>query len=76
MKAITVVGIVIALTAMIAMASPAFTTAQTKDIAKIGDVKLQSTEESTHVIPMALSVSLLAFGLVLVGAGVYTKQTA
>jgi len=43
---------------------------------KLGDIKIQSTEQSTHVVPMALSASGLLLGLVLIGAGVYTRRDA
>ena len=73
-KSITWFGAFIALLGGIGLAIPVFTTSQTRDVASVGDVKIQSTEQSTHVVPMALSVAGLALGLVLVGAGVYAKR--
>ena len=74
MKSITWFGIAIALLAIVGFVAPVFTTSQTKDIASIGDVKIQSTEQSTHVVPVGLSTIALAVGLVLIGVGVYTKR--
>ena len=74
MKSITCLGALIAVVALIGLAIPVFTTSQTGDVASVGDVKIQSTEQSTHVVPMALSVGGLVLGLVLIGAGVYTKR--
>jgi len=76
MKSIAGLGIVVAVVAVIAMVIPVFTTSKARDVASLGDVKLQSTQQVTHVVPMVLSTSLLAFGLVLIGAGVYTKRAA
>lgn len=74
MRSITWLGALIAVVALIGLAIPVFTTSQTRDVASVGDVKIQSTEQSTHVVPMALSVGGLVLGLVLIGAGVYTKR--
>jgi hypothetical protein len=76
MRSITGLGIIIALLAVLGLAIPVFTTSQTRDIASLGDLKIQSTEQSTHVIPVALSVSGLVLGLVLIGTGVYSKRAA
>lgn len=74
MKSITWFGALLALLGILGLAIPAFTTSQTKDIAKVGDLKIQSTEHSTHVIPQALSVGAIALGIILIGAGVYGKR--
>jgi hypothetical protein len=74
MKSITWLGALIALLGVLGLAIPVFTTSQTRDVASLGDVKIQSTEQSTHVVPMALSASGLVLGLVLIGAGVYTRR--
>jgi hypothetical protein len=76
MKSITWFGIAIALLATLGLVVPVFTTSQTKDIASIGDVKIQSTEQFTHVVPVGLSTIALALGLVLIGVGVYSKHGA
>ncbi|MGZ6184780.1 MAG: hypothetical protein ACXWN9_03540 [Candidatus Binataceae bacterium] len=74
MKSITWFGALLALLGILGLAIPAFTTSQTKDIAKVGDLKIQSTEHSTHVIPQALSVGAIALGIILIGAGIYGKR--
>ena len=76
MKSITWFGIFIALLAIVGLTVPAFTTSQTRDVASVGDVKLQSTTQSTHVVPFPLSAGGLALGLMLIGVGVYSKRTA
>jgi len=76
MKSITWLGAIIALLGLIGLAIPVFTTSQTKNVASLGNLKIQSTEQSTHVVPMALSASGLVLGLVLIGIGAYTRRTA
>jgi hypothetical protein len=75
MKSITWFGALLALLGIIGLAIPVFTTSQTKDVAKLGDLKVQSTEESTHVVPQALSVGVLVLGVILIGAGTLQKRS-
>jgi hypothetical protein len=75
MKAIIWCGALLALLGIIGWTMPVFTTSQTKEVAKLGDVKIQSTEQSTHVVPPAFGAGALVLGVVLIGAGVYTKRT-
>ncbi|HKT20424.1 MAG TPA: hypothetical protein VJR47_20380 [Stellaceae bacterium] len=63
------VGAVLLLLGLAGLAMPVFTTQQTKDVAKLGDLKLQATENDTHVIPPALSSGVLVVGVILIGAG-------
>ena len=71
MKSITWLGALLALLGMLGLAIPVFTTAQTKNIVDVGNLKIQNTEQSTHVVPQALSGGALALGVVLIGAGLY-----
>jgi hypothetical protein len=73
MKGIVLVGAVIALLGLLGLAIPVFSTSQTKDVAKIGDLKIQANEETTHVVPPMLAGGALVIGLLLVGAG-YLKN--
>jgi hypothetical protein len=45
------------------LAIPVFTTSQTKDVVKLGDLKIQNTEQSTRVIPQALSGGAFVSGV-------------
>jgi hypothetical protein len=76
MKSIAWFGALLALLGLLGLVIPVFTTSQTKDVVKLGDVKIQSTEQSTHVVPQALSVGALVLGVILIGAGVYAKRAA
>jgi hypothetical protein len=74
LKAIIWIGAVLALLGILGLAIPVFNISQTKDVAKLGSLKVQSTEESTHVVPPTLSVGALVLGLILIGAGVYQRR--
>lgn len=43
MKSITWLGVFVALVVVLGLAIPAFTTSETRDVASVGNVKIQST---------------------------------
>lgn len=69
-----IAGAILVLIGLIGFAIPMFTTKQTTDVAKIGDVKIQATEHTTHVIPPIVSGGALVLGVLLLGAGVFQKR--
>jgi hypothetical protein len=74
MKPIVWLGALITLLGILGLAAPVFTTSQTKDVVNLGDLKIQSTEHSTHVVPEALSAAALVLGVLLLGAGLYQRR--
>lgn len=74
MNGLTIGGVVLVLIGLIAFAIPVFTTQQTKEVARVGDLKLQSTESTSHIIPPILSGGAVVLGVVLIGAGFYQKR--
>jgi hypothetical protein len=74
MNGLTVCGAVLVLLGLVGFAIPIFTTQQTKEVARVGDLKLQTTESTSHVIPPIVSGGALVLGVVLIGAGVYQKR--
>jgi hypothetical protein len=74
MNGLVVGGVVLALLGLLGFAMPIFTTQQTKEVAKIGDIKLQTTENTSHVIPPMVSGGALVLGIVLIGAGLYVRR--
>jgi hypothetical protein len=66
-------GAVVALLGLLGLAIPVFSTSQNKEIAKIGDLKIQANEETSHVVPPMLAGGALAIGVLLIGAG-YMKK--
>jgi hypothetical protein len=74
MNGLVMGGAALAILGLIGLAIPVFTTQETKEVAKIGDIKLQTTENTSHVIPPIVSGGALALGVVLVGAGLYRRR--
>ncbi len=75
MKSTIWLGALLALLGILGLAIPVFATSQTKDVVKLGDLKVQSTERSTHVVPQDLSARALLLGVVLIGAGLYQRPS-
>jgi len=73
MKSITWFGAVIVLLGMLGLAIPVFTTSGTENLAQVGSVQIQDTEQSMPVIPQILSAGVLVLGLLMIGAGLYPK---
>ena len=74
MNKLTIAGAVLVILGLLGFAIPVFTTQQTKEVAKVGDLKLQTTEDTSHVVPPLLSGGALVLGVVLIGAGFYQKR--
>jgi hypothetical protein len=74
MSWLLICGAVLVLLGLVAFAIPVFTTQQTKDVARIGDLKLQTTESRSYVIPPLVAGGALVLGVVLIGAGFYQKR--
>jgi uncharacterized membrane protein HdeD (DUF308 family) len=74
MKSIIWLGALLVVLGILGLALPAFTTSETKNVAQLGNLKIQSTEQSTHAIPQVLSGGVLVLGIVLIGAGLYQKR--
>ena len=71
---LVIVGALIALLGLAGIAVPYFTTSQTKDVAKIGSLKIQANEDTGHTIPPLLSEGALALGILLIGVGVMQRR--
>jgi hypothetical protein len=65
----TMSGIAIVLLGVLGFAIPIFTTQKTEEVARIGDLKLQTTENTAHTISPFLSGGAILLGLVVIGAG-------
>lgn len=73
MSKLMAVGAVLVLLGVLGLAVPYFTTSETKDVAKVGDLKLQTTESTSHSIPPMAAGGVLVLGVVLLGAGAFRK---
>ena len=74
MNGLMMVGVILVIAGVLGFAIPEFTTQQTKEVARIGDLKLQNTEDTSHRIPPILSGGALVLGIVLIGASLYQKR--
>jgi hypothetical protein len=72
-RGVIVGGVALAILGLIGLAIPVFTTHETKDVARIGDLRLETTDSASHSIPAFLSLGALGLGIVLIGTGVYRK---
>jgi hypothetical protein len=66
-------GAVLLLLGLLGFAVPYFTTQHTKDVAKVGDLKLQTTEHTTYAVPPLVAGGAAVLGVVLIGAGLYRR---
>ena len=73
MKSIVWFGALLALLGILGLSIPFFTTSETRDVVKLGDLKIQNTEHTTHAVPVPLSAGALVLGLVFMGAGLYQR---
>jgi hypothetical protein len=67
-------GAILALLGLVGLAIPVFTTQQTKEVARIGDLKLETKENTSYVVPPLASGGALVIGVILIGAGFYQKR--
>jgi hypothetical protein len=74
MNGLMIIGIILVVAGVVGFAVPVFTTQQTKEIARIGDLKLQNTEDTSHRIPPILSGGALVLGVILIGSSLYQKR--
>lgn len=58
-----------ALVGLIAFASPSFNTEETRNVVRLGDLKVQARTEEPHVIPPLVSGGAIVLGVLLMGAG-------
>jgi uncharacterized membrane protein len=73
MNGLVIIGMILVVLGVLGFAIPVFTTQQTEEVARIGDLTLQNTEDTSHRIPPLLSGGALIAGLILIGTGLYRK---
>lgn len=71
---LVIAGAIIALIGALLIAVPVFTTEQTKEVAKIGDLKLTTKEETSYVVPPFVGPSVLVIGVILMGMGFVVRR--
>lgn len=73
-RILVLAGAIILLLGIAGIAVPYFTTEQTKNVANVGPLHVQATEQQSHVIPPLLSDAAVAVGVVLMGAGFFSRR--
>jgi len=73
-RSLLLAGAIILLLGVAGIAVPYFTTEQTKDVANVGPLHVQATEQTSHVIPPLLSESAIVVGAVLMGVA-FVRRT-
>ena len=68
------IGLILVVVGLLGFAIPVFTTQKTDVVARIGDLKLQNTEDVSHHIPQLLSGGVLILGAILIGTSLYQKR--
>lgn len=74
MKPLAGIGAVLLLLGIIGLAMPFFTTQDTHQVAKLGSLSVQNTQQTTHVIPVQVSIGAVVIGIVMLGAGVVSGR--
>ncbi|HEV3113843.1 MAG TPA: hypothetical protein VGY99_25425 [Candidatus Binataceae bacterium] len=74
MKALVILGAILLVLGVIGLAMPVFTTTQNKEVAKLGDLKIQAKETDTHVIPPVAAAGILAVGAIVLGVGALSRH--
>ena len=73
MTLLVIFGALLLLLGIAGLVAPVFTTQQTTELARIGELKVQTQEERPHAIPPLLSGSAVIIGIILIGGGFYRK---
>ena len=73
-NAVIIVGAVLAIAGLVFIAMPVFTTHDTKEVARLGELRVNATESKDYVVPPLVSGGALVIGAVLIGAGVMRRR--
>jgi hypothetical protein len=73
LNALVISGVIFVILGITGLAIPVFTTQQTTEVAKIGDLKIDARENQVHAILPLASVGALILGIVLIGGGLYRR---
>jgi hypothetical protein len=71
---LVILGALLALLGVVGLAIPVFTTTQTNEVARLGDLKIQTQENTSHAVPPLVSGSALVLGIILVGGGLFRRR--
>ena len=72
-NSLVILGVLIALLGLAGLVIPTFTTQKTNNVAAIGDLKIQTQENTPHEIPPLLAGGALGLGVILIAGGLYRR---
>jgi hypothetical protein len=67
------IGAIFALLGLAGFAIPVFTTQQTQEVARIGELRIQTTQDTAHPVSPYLAGGALVLGVGLMGAALCRK---
>ena len=67
-------GTLFVLLGIAGLTMPVFTTQETTEVAKIGALRLQAQEDTSHAISPLVAGGALIIGIVLLGGGLYRRR--
>ncbi len=70
-----IIGVILVVLGVLGFAIPAFTTQNTENVATIGNMKIQDTQDVWHHIPPIFSGGILLLGLVLIGTSLTQRRS-
>ena len=75
MNRLVAFGAILVILGVVGLSTPwlKFTTSETKDVANIGNLHVQSKEDKVHVIPPAVAGAVIAIGVVILGGGLFRR---
>ena len=73
MNNLSIFSAILILLGVLGVATPYFSTTSTKDVAKLGELKLQTTDTTWHEVPVEVAAGAIVLGVILLGVGVYRK---
>ncbi len=73
MNMLVIAGALLVLLGVAGLAVPVFTTPQTSEVARIGDLHVEAKEDKTHVVPPLVAGGALVLGIVLLAGGLFRR---
>jgi hypothetical protein len=74
LNGLTIIGVVFIIISALVFIEPFFTVHQTTDVARLGDLKLQTTETKTYTIPPFFGGAALVLGAAFISAGILRSR--
>jgi hypothetical protein len=69
MNRLVLIGLIVAALGVLGLLVPVLTMSHTKEVAKVGDVRLTAKDRDTFVVPQAAAIGAIVIGVVLIGVG-------